>query len=211
MILAVEFFLLCLVVPGIIIWGGYAEQMFAFLWAAAAYTFVVYYRNHFNGWRDFWRWDAVRWKNLKPVLVRWIFACVAMLVFLYFYNPDRMFGLWRERPEIIPYLLVFYPLASALPQEFIFCAFFFKRYQPFFGKGALMVLASAVVFAYAHVLYINPVAPVISFFGGLIFAMTYRKHGSLALVTIEHALYGAALFLIGLGRYFYSGGVGAGP
>lgn len=111
---------------------------------------------------------------------------------------------------MIPFLMVLYPLISALPQEFIFCSFFFRRYEPFFGKAKLMIIASAIIFAYAHVLYINPIAPTLSFIGGLIFAYDYAKHKSLALVTIEHGLYGNALFLIGLGWYFYSGSVGAG-
>ena len=68
-----------------------------------------------------------------------------------------------------------------------------------------MVLASSVVFAYAHVLFINPVAPTLSFIAGLIFASTYMKTRSLALVSIEHGLYGNAMFIIGLGWYFYSG------
>ena len=40
-----------------------------------------------------------------------------------------------------------------------------------------------------------------------IFASTYSKTKSLALVTIEHGLYGISLFLIGLGWYFYGGAV----
>ncbi len=70
-----------------------------------------------------------------------------------------------------------------------------------------MMIASAVMFAYAHLLYINPVAPTLSLLGGLIFASTYLKTKSLALVTIEHGLYGNVLFLIGLGYYFYGGNV----
>ncbi|MGQ0527507.1 MAG: hypothetical protein ACT4OY_05690 [Alphaproteobacteria bacterium] len=56
-------------------------------------------------------------------------------------------------------------------------------------------MASAIVFAYAHVLFVNPVAPVFSFPGDLIFARTFAKHRSLALVTIGHGLYGNLLFL----------------
>ena len=42
---------------------------------------------------------------------------------------------------------------------------------------------------------------------GLIFASTYAKSKSLALVTIEHGLYGNFLFFIGLGWYFYGGAI----
>lgn len=206
-VLRVEFFLLCLVVPGIIMVNKWAPQMFLFLWAATIYGYLVMRLVYRDRLRTLWNWQAVCWQNLKPVLIRWLIACVGMTLFLLIYDPDRLFGLFHYRPEIIPFLLVLYPVVSALPQEFIFCSFFFERYKDFFGSGSKMVIASGVMFAYAHCLYINPVAPTLSFFGGLIFASTYRKTNSLALVTIEHGLYGNFLFLIGLGFYFYGGNV----
>ncbi len=185
----------------------WAPQMFLFLWAATIYGYLVMRLVYRDRLRTLWNWQAVCWQNLKPVLIRWLIACVGMTLFLLIYDPDRLFGLFHYRPEIIPFLLVLYPVVSALPQEFIFCSFFFERYKDFFGSGSKMVIASGVMFAYAHCLYINPVAPTLSFFGGLIFASTYRKTNSLALVTIEHGLYGNFLFLIGLGFYFYGGNV----
>lgn len=202
-----EFGALCLLVPAIIIQNRYAPYMFAFLWSAALYCLIVIRLRYHKGWLEEWKWKAVTWPNLRPVLIRFGFAVFAMVVFMQLYDPGNLWGLVRDRPEILPYLLLLYPILSALPQELVFCSFFFKRYEPFFGNGAAMVLTSAVVFAYAHVLYINPVAPMLSLAGGIVFATTYRKTRSLALVTIEHSLYGIALFLIGLGKYFYSGGV----
>lgn len=206
-ILIIEFLILCVAVPGYIIFSRSAPYMFAFLWAAALYAFVILRIYHFEGWAKFWNWGAVTIKNLKPILFRWAVAVAGMIAFLQWYEPSNLFNLWHTRPEIIPYILLVYPVLSALPQEFVFCSFFFTRYKTLFGSGAWMVAASAIVFAYAHILYINPVAPVLSLAGGIIFAMTYRAHKSLALVTIEHALYGNALFLIGLGPYFFSGNV----
>jgi membrane protease YdiL (CAAX protease family) len=205
--LIVEFLLLCIAVPGYIILSRSAPFMFTFLWGATLYCFLILRFFYFKDWNDLWRWDQVTWTHMKPILARWILGVIGMTAFLYFYNPSAMFALWRRNPEIIPWILFMYPVISALPQEFIFCSFFFRRYEPFFGGGKVMILASAVVFAYCHILYINPVAPVLSLAGGIIFAMTYHRHKSLALVTIEHVLYGNALFLIGLGQYFYSGGV----
>ena len=144
---------------------------------------------------------------MKPILIRWVLASIAMLAFTYFYDPERLFYLVEERPQIIPYLFVMYPILSALPQEFIFCSFFFERYQGIFKSERAKIIASAIVFAYAHVLFINFVAPPLSFIAGLIFALTYSKTRSLALVTIEHGLYGNVLFIIGLGWYFYHGAV----
>jgi len=206
--LSVEFIILCLIIPGIIIFGRFAPFMFAFLWGATLYALIIIRLYHFDGWRDIWRAETVTWDNLKPILGRWVLASLGMLVFCAFYDPERLFYIPKERPEIIPAIIFLYPLISALPQELIFCTFFFRRYRPFFGSGHWIVIASAVIFAYVHVLYINPVAPVLSLAGGVIFALTYLRHKSLALVTIEHGLYGNSLFLIGLGHYFYSGGVG---
>ena len=206
--LIAEFIILCLCVPGYIIITKSAPFLFSFLWATTLYGFFVLRVVENETLRHIWGWAGMNWRNLKPILIRWAIVSVAMVVFIYFYNPSRFLYLPRERPEILPMLASFYPIFSALPQEFIFCSFFFARYAPFFGHGKWMVLASAVVFAYAHVLYINPVAPTISFLGGLIFAQTYLKSKSLALVTFEHSLYGLSLFFSGLGWYFYSGNVG---
>lgn len=206
--LLIEFLIICLVLPGIIIFGGNAPFLFAFLWGASLYGFLMIHYNHFTSYGDIWRFAAVNAGNMKPIVGRWVPASIAMAFFMAVYDPEHIFYLPREAPHVLPYIIFVYPLFSALPQEFIFCSFFFTRYKPFFGIGRRMVLMSALVFAYAHVLYINPVAPVISFLGGLIFALTYRKTGSLALVTLEHSLYGITLFVTGLGWYFYSGNIG---
>lgn len=206
-LLFAEFLLLCILIPGIIIFFTLAPFMFAFLWGAALYGFLILRRYYWESFAHLWKWEAVTWDNMRLILVRWVAASIFMYVFLLWYDPGRLFNVIEQRPEIIPALMVGYPILSALPQELVFCSFFFARYAPFFNGGWKMVIASSVIFAYAHMLYINPVAPSLGFIAGLIFAMTYAKTRSLALVTIEHGLYGNSLFLIGLGWYFYSGSV----
>ncbi|MBI1327847.1 MAG: CPBP family intramembrane metalloprotease [Alphaproteobacteria bacterium] len=205
-LLVIEFTLLCVALPGYIIATRSAAYMFFFLWLATLYCFFIYRYTHFESWHKLWGWGAVTWQNLKPILLRFAAVCVFLVAFTYFYDPERFFFLAKEKPEIIPRIFLLYPLLSALPQEFIFCTFFFARYAVFF-KGWGLILASALTFAYAHVLFINPIAPTFSFAAGVIFALTYMKHKSLALVTIEHGLYGNALFLTGLGWYFHGGDV----
>lgn len=213
--LAIEFLCLCVLTPGYIIYTKSAPFMFSFLWGAALYGFIILRLVYHDHLRDIWKWSAVNWPNMKPILARWILACVGMTLFIYFYDPERMFSMFSRRFEddpamaliAIPLLMLGYTFISALPQEFIFCSFFFERYKPFFGESMQMVGASAFIFAYAHVLYINPVAPTLSLIAGLIFALTYLKTRSLALVTVEHGLYGSYLFLVGLGWYFYGGSV----
>lgn len=206
-VLAVEFFLLCIVLPTIIIVFKLAPYMFTFLWATALYCWFFVLRPEKSFRRDVWKWEAVTWAALRPILLRWVAACIGMTAFLYVVDPARMFELVLEKPYLVLSLFLLYPIVSALPQELIFCSFFFRRYAPFFKTERSMILASALVFAYAHVLFINWVAPLLSLIAGLIFAHTYAKSRSLALVTIEHGLYGNYLFFVGLGWYFFGGAV----
>jgi uncharacterized protein len=203
--IAIEFLLLCIVLPTVVITYRLAEFLFPILWISTAYCIFVYMFFYHKKGNPIWRWDAVSWKNLRPLLIRWAICSVLMLAFIYVYDQEKVFNMIRRNPDFVPWLLVLYPVLSALPQEIIFCTFFFERYAVFFNTDKKRIIASAILFAYAHVLFINQVAPVLSLSGGLIFAGTYAKTRSLALVTIEHGLYGDVLFLTGLGWYFWHG------
>ncbi len=206
--LAFEFFVLCIALPTLIIYASLGYYMMFFLWAAAAYcSYHLFYVGHDNFTKDTWKWKSVNRENMKLIIPRWILACIGMCVFMYFYAPERMFTLAYEHPLKIIMIFTIYPILSALPQELIFCSFFFHRYKGFFKTPMVRIIMSAIVFAYAHMLYINWIAPTFSLIAGLIFAHTYSKTKSLALVTVEHAMYGNAMFLIGMGVYFWSGGI----
>jgi hypothetical protein len=70
-----------------------------------------------------------------------------------------------------------------------------------------MIIMSSLIFCFAHIFAVNWVAPLLGIFGGFLFATTYSKTKSLLLVSFEHALYGNALFFIGLGWFFWGGSV----
>lgn len=206
-LLILEFILLCLVVPGIVVAYRLAPFMFVFLWAVAGYAWLMT-RAATRG-TDIWQWRAINAPNLRRIIPRWIVCCLGMTVIIYLYDPGRAWGIFDRLPIWgVPLLLLAYTFLSALPQEFVFCTFFFRRYANLFPTDRRRIMASAVVFAWAHVLFINPVAPPLSLIAGLIFADTYARTRSLALVTLEHALYGGWLFIVGLGWYFYGGAVG---
>lgn len=210
LLLLFEFLILCIGLPTVIIAYRLAPFMFAFLWGAALYCALVTYRSQGGPafLKNMWRFDQVNAENMRIIIPRFIFACIGMTAVIYFYDPGRMFGLFDWLPLwAVPLLVLGYTALSALPQEFIFCAYFFRRYNAFFTTVIRMIVASAIVFSYAHVLFINWVAPVLSLIAGVIFAGTYARTTSLALVTIEHGLYGGFLFIIGLGWYFYGGAV----
>jgi membrane protease YdiL (CAAX protease family) len=115
-----------------------------------------------------------------------------------------LFALPRQRTLLWAAILVLYPVFSVYPQELIYRAFVFTRYAPLFGSGAGMVAASAIAFAFAHVLFRPPwVAMSTCLVGGLVFALHFAQSHSLAVVCVEHALFGQLIFTVGLGRYFY--------
>jgi membrane protease YdiL (CAAX protease family) len=66
-----------------------------------------------------------------------------------------------------------------------------------------MILASAMLFGFVHIIFGSWISIALTAAGGVLFGMTYRKSGSLLLACLEHALFGDFIFTIGIGRYFY--------
>lgn len=126
---------------------------------------------------------------------------VALLVWLR--NPDQLFAFPTQRPFLWMVVMVLYPILSALPQEFIFRTYFFHRYSDLFSPVKATLLASALAFAFLHIVYDNWWAIGLGFAGGLLFGSTYNRTQSLFWVTVEHAIYGCLVFTLGLGHYFY--------
>ena len=54
-----------------------------------------------------------------------------------------------------------------------------------------------------HIVFMNPVAVLLSLVGGFLFSATYSKTKSLLWVSVEHSLYGMLIFTLGLGKFFY--------
>lgn len=118
---------------------------------------------------------------------------------------SRLFALPRERTELWLKIMVFYPVVSVWPQEVLYRAFFFHRYACILRTPWARILGSALAFGFMHVLFLNAVAPLLTFLGGVLFAWTYERSRSVLACSIEHAIYGCWVFTIGLGVYFYGG------
>lgn len=200
---AAELLILSILIPSVIFFFKLAPYILFILWAILVYTILVY---RYVGSRQ----EIVVKFDLRTVVVvvcRWVVATIILLILTYQVFPDKLFMIQENNPGLIWKILIFYPIFSALPQEFIFCKFFFHRYRCFFGDGVLMVAMSAFAFCVAHILFLNWVAPILGLMAGILFANTYMKTRSLAMVALEHSLYGNALFVLGLGWYFWGGSV----
>jgi hypothetical protein len=103
-----------------------------------------------------------------------------------------------------------YSLPSVYPQGIIDRLFLFDRYHGLFGARWGIVLARAAAFAFVDIVFCNALAVALTLPAGLLFAVRYWQTGSLMASSFEHALYGCAIFTIGLGRCFYHGAMSHG-
>jgi CAAX protease family protein len=147
------------------------------------------------------------WGNVRPfltgLLLRDATCLLGLAVAVRLFAPQSLFSLIRRSPNL--WLLIFFlcPLLSVYPQELLYRTFFFHRYQPLFGSGWGMLLASTLAFGFVHIIFRNWLAVGLCVIGGLLFSLTYQISGSLLLACLDHAIFGNFLFTIGLGEFFY--------
>ena len=161
-------------------------------------------------WRDptfqrdqLWRRERL-WTWLRGPLALALATCSLLAVGLYLLEPAHLFDLPRGTPWRWLLVMVLYPVLSVVPQELVFRTFFFHRYATLFTRPAARVLASGLIFGWAHVAVNNGAGILLATAAGLAMAATYERSRSTLLVTIEHALYGDLAFTAGLGALFYS-------
>ena len=136
-----------------------------------------------------------------PLVLFAVFAIVSTVV-VAILEPERLFSVVRTDPGLWLLMLVVYCLFSVYPQTLVFRGFFIERYRPLFGDERVLLLVSAVAFAWAHTIIAHPLVFALTFCGGILFGRTWLKSRSALAVSIEHALYGFWLFTVGLGGYF---------
>jgi uncharacterized protein len=143
--------------------------------------------------------------NLPQLLLRDAIFLALLGLAVRLFAPELLFSFVKRSPGFWALVMLLYPLVSVYPQELLYRAFFIHRYQPLFGSGWGMLLASAGAFAFVHIILGNWLAVGLCAIGGLLFALTYQHSGSLLLTCIDHALFGNFIFTIGLGQFFYHG------
>lgn len=155
------------------------------------------------------------WGNVRPflpgLLIRDAICLIGLAFAVRLFAPHLLFSLVRRSPFLWLLFFFLYPLLSVYPQELLYRAFFFHRYQLLFGSGWGMLLASTMAFAFVHVIFRNWLAVGLCILGGLLFSLTYYFSSSLLLASLDHAIFGNFLFTIGLGKFFYHASSPASP
>jgi len=203
-LLAGEFVLFFFVLPLLIVYRVLPNLPIPYLLLAALLAFLVLRREP-----GFQAADLLSFRHaleyLPRLLIRDGVLLVLLAVAVRIFAPELLFSFVKRSPGFWALVMVAYPLVSVFPQELLYRAFFFNRYQPLFGTGWALLAASALAFGFVHIIFGNWLSVVLCIVGGFLFALTYQRTGSLLLACLDHALYGNFIFTIGLGGFFYHG------
>jgi membrane protease YdiL (CAAX protease family) len=201
--LATEFVLLYLGLPLVMALALPPDWMWPVLFGVTAVALALLART--PGFRsgELLR-GRIAWGQVALVALATAVACTALVWWL---APGRFLSLPRRSTELWLMIMALYPFLSALPQELIFRALYFRRYGALFPSRTAAVAVNAVVFALAHLMFWNWVALALCLAGGLIFALAYLGRGGFPQAVVLHAVCGAIMFTAGLGTFFYHGAV----
>jgi len=142
----------------------------------------------------------LNWKPFfKKLFLKLLLIAFTTFLFVFFTEKEALFYVVINKPKLWVLILFIYSLFSVYPQELMYRTFFFQRYKELISNKTLFIFINATVFSLGHIFFRNTLVLVLTFFGGLLFAITYSKTKSTLLVSIEHAIYGSWLFTVGMG------------
>jgi membrane protease YdiL (CAAX protease family) len=199
----VEFGALYLGAPLVMALAMPPDWLWPVFWGVTLAAVVLLARTPGFDWRELAR-GGVAWGEVALVAAVTAAAAGALVWLLV---PGQAFALPRRAPGLWVGIMLLYPLLSALPQELVFRALFFRRYGGLFEGRELAVAVNALGFALAHLMFWNWVAAALTVAGGVVFARGYLRRGFLQAVVL-HAVAGGIIFTSGLGVFFYHGAVG---
>ena len=195
---SIELFFLFVVIPiGFVlefpIWLKMTIGLFGF-----AYVVFVLLRIEKNQFKIS---DTLNWKQFwKKTLLKFIGIAIITTIYMWVFDSSNLYIVIRNKPMLWSVMLFMYSLFSVYPQELIYRTFFFQRYQSLFKNKSLFILVNAALFSLAHIFFKNTLVMLLTFLGGILFALTFRKTKSTLLVSIEHSIYGCWLFTVGMGE-----------
>ncbi|MCC1483639.1 CPBP family intramembrane glutamic endopeptidase [Winogradskyella immobilis] len=140
-------------------------------------------------WKVFW----------KRTFIQLLIIAFLTTLYVWFVDKENLYIVVINKPKLWLFILFFYSAFSVYPQELIYRTFYFQRYQPLFKNENIFIIINAILFSLAHLFFRNTLVMILTFIGGILFALSYKKTKSTLLVSIEHAIYGCWLFTVGMG------------
>ena len=199
----IELTVLYFLLPGMIALGllPLPLMMILFIMGVSVFLFLRYDKHYDPSLYSNWQTGR---KYIPQVLLFFGVAAAIMSMLTWFIMPERMFYLVRHNPIMLLMISIFYPIFSVIPQGLAYRSLFFHRYGKLFSNKYQLILTSALLFSFGHILYKNWLVLLLTFIAGLVFAYRYYQTKSLLVSILEHSLYGIWLFTSGLGFYFVS-------
>ena len=120
-----ELFLLGLLFPFLIVFYSLSKYVLIYLWCIFLYAIILYFSLYYKKKMKnvFGFWNKKYFKYYLIIIFRWL-ICSLFLYFLTLYLfPEKLFLLLEDNRGLLYKIFLFYPLFSALPQEFIFWCF----------------------------------------------------------------------------------------
>jgi hypothetical protein len=144
--------------------------------------------------------------TLLSILAVFLIGGGAVALFVAKVHPGWFLEFPRSRPEAYKKIMLLYLAMSVVPQELAYRTFYFHRYGALFGSAHwLALLINGVLFGLGHLVIGTDLAIFGTMATGLLFAARYALTRSFWAVFIEHALWGALVFTVGLGQFFFTG------
>ena len=147
LLLMLEFFGFFVIPPLLISLRIIPNLPIPYLLLAAVAGFLILRRNAAVRSATLFQWRGM-WPQLVPVLLRDAILLILLGLAVRVFAPEFLFSLVRRQPLFWTLIMLLYPLLSVCPQEFLYRAFFFQRYQPLFGSGRGMIAASSLAFSF---------------------------------------------------------------
>ena len=168
-----EFFLIYIILP-ISFALNYPFVIKAFL-AVSGFVYVIYVLLKVEGntlkiasnlkWGLFW----------KHVFIKLLIIAFLTIGYMWLTAKADLFHVLYRKPQLWMVILFAYAMFSVYPQELIYRTMYFQRYGSLFKNQSLFIFLNAIVFSLAHIFYRNPLVMLITFLGGILFALTYYK------------------------------------
>jgi membrane protease YdiL (CAAX protease family) len=140
-----------------------------------------------------------RKNHFLNIVLRFGLSSVAILSIILIFSPSAFSQIPFNKPLNWITSSLSYLFMSVVPQELIYRAYLFHRYRLILRGKFLPVAISTLTFTFAHIVYENYFALILTLIGGYYFSRTYQKSRSLMVTVTEHFMYGMLIFSSGVG------------
>ena len=201
--LFLEFFIIYFLIPLIITMQYRELLLFPFLLIIFLISIILLKLNKNFNFRKLLK--KIVWKTVVKSFLSF-FAFI--FIYILFLDKDLLFQLPANNPRIWVLAMIIYPVVSVIPQEFIFRVLFYQRYAKLFSfEKNYIILINSIAFGFAHIVFINFHAIILSILASTIFSIVYLRNSFFTCI-IVHSLAGQLIFTLGLEKYFFSGTIG---